>query len=139
MKIYPLFGNGIVGKSQTVTAERRLNCYFENRPDGDKTRVAVYGTPGLNWAYSISGGLPARGLYGSQTALFCVSGNQFIQLDGGSYSTSILTSSGNVSFAGSANRPADHPAKFGTFLNDRWCSKGRRNLVNLSPTIGLTP
>ena len=45
----------------------------------------------------------------------------------------------HISFAGAQNRPAEHPAKFGTFLNDVWCTNGRRNLINLAPTIGLSP
>jgi hypothetical protein len=42
----PLWGSGTVGKSAVVTAGRRLNCYYEIRPDADKNKIAIYGTPG---------------------------------------------------------------------------------------------
>lgn len=79
MKILPLFGSGIAGKSYVVTRQRRLNCYFENREDGDKTKVAVFGTPGLVASFMANTplGLPMRGLLGTQSALYLVAYNQF--------------------------------------------------------------
>lgn len=47
MKKIPLFGAGVAGKSLPVTVQRRLNCYMDIRPDGDKAKFVVYGTPGL--------------------------------------------------------------------------------------------
>jgi hypothetical protein len=52
MKTIPLFGTGILGKSATVTAQRRVNCYFEIRQDGDKANIAIYGTPGTAQVFS---------------------------------------------------------------------------------------
>ncbi len=46
MKLIQLFGNGVSGKSLTVTDQRRVNCYYEFRDDGEKGKIAVYGTPG---------------------------------------------------------------------------------------------
>lgn len=46
MKPIQLFGNGVSGKSLTVTDQRRVNCYYEFRDDGEKGKIAVYGTPG---------------------------------------------------------------------------------------------
>lgn len=60
MPIYPLFGLGQEGKSPTVTAQRHLNCYAEFVPNGDKTKVAFYGTPGLTLKTSF-GDTPVRG------------------------------------------------------------------------------
>lgn len=79
MKILPLFGSGTAGKSFVVTRQRRLNVYFEDRKDGDKTKVAVYGTPGLvaSFTPSTPGGLPLRGFQGTQSALYLVAYNQF--------------------------------------------------------------
>jgi hypothetical protein len=73
-----MFGAGIAGKSYAVTRERRLNVYVENRPDGDKTKLALYGTPGLAPKFT----LPAvvRGLLGTQTALYAVAGGNFYQV-----------------------------------------------------------
>lgn len=79
MRIIPLFGSGIGGKSYVVTCQRRLNCYFENREDGDKTRVAIYGTPGLvaKFTPSTPSNQPMRGILGTQSALYLVASNQF--------------------------------------------------------------
>lgn len=78
-RIVPLFGSGRASKSFVVTRQRRLNCYFENRKDQDKTKVAVYGTPGLVAAFQPSTllGSALRAFFGTQTALFLVSYNQF--------------------------------------------------------------
>ena len=75
MKIVPVFGNGIAGKSFNVTRERRLNCYIENRPDGDKSKAIVYGTPGLVYAFNTGYAQVTRGMIGTQNNLFVVTGN----------------------------------------------------------------
>jgi hypothetical protein len=72
----PLFGSGIAGKSYIVTRQRRLNCYLENRQDGDKSRIVIFGTPGLVSQFKIAA-TPVRGLLGTQSALFAISGNSF--------------------------------------------------------------
>jgi hypothetical protein len=81
MKIIPLFGNSISGESQVITAQRRLNCYLENRDDGDKTKIAVIGTPGLNPVFTIGTitGLPLRALNGDANYLYACAVNQFLQ------------------------------------------------------------
>jgi hypothetical protein len=97
----PLFGSGIYGKSYVITRQRRLNVYMEQRQDGDKSRIVVYGTPGMVPTFTIAG-LPVRGLLGTQTALFSVSGNQFQQLtaNGSAVVARTLSSSvGNLSMA----------------------------------------
>ena len=99
-----MFGEGIAGKSYVVTRQRRLNCYFENRPDGDKTKIAVYGTPGLVAAFQPSTPLnqPLRGFLGTQSALYIVAYNQFQSLTstGASLATGTLgTTAGVVSMA----------------------------------------
>ena len=105
MQVIPMFGGSIASKSLVVSAQRRVNCYFENRQDGDKTKVAVYGTPGLVLQFS----LPAtiRGMFGTQSSLYAVAGNTFYSLSStGStlYSNTLLTASGTVSMAGSATQ-----------------------------------
>jgi len=70
-----MFGNGMAGHSYPITRQRRVNVYFENRPDGDKTQVAVFGTPGLTTRFTLSG--TPRGVLGSESALFSVIGNTF--------------------------------------------------------------
>lgn len=79
MRVVPLFGSGVYGKSAVVTRQRRINCYYEQRPDGDKSKVAIYGTPGLQLKYNVGGSsnLPVRALLGVNTALYMVVGNNF--------------------------------------------------------------
>lgn len=60
-KIVPLFGVGLQGKSSTVTAQRHLNLFAELVPDGDKTRLAFYGTPG-DTLFTSFGDTPIRGV-----------------------------------------------------------------------------
>ena len=76
----PLFGNGIYSKSYVVTRQRRLNVYFEQRQDGDKSRIVIYGTPGLVPAFNITN-VPVRGLLGTQTDLFAISGSTFFHFN----------------------------------------------------------
>ncbi len=100
MKPVPMFGAGIASKSYAVTRQRRLNVYLENRPDGDKTKVALYGTPGLAPKFT----LPAvvRGLLGTQTALYAVGGQNFYQIGPSGqtlYSAPIRTNSSPVGMA----------------------------------------
>lgn len=83
-RIVPLFGSGRASKSFVVTRQRRLNCYFENRKDQDKTKVACYGTPGLVAAFMPSTPLNStlRAFFGTQTALFLIAYNQFQSVNG---------------------------------------------------------
>jgi hypothetical protein len=81
MKIVPLFGGSTRQKSPVVTVQRRLNCYLENRVDGDKTKVAIYGTPGMLLKFTAGvSGPPMRAMLGSQTALYVIQYNQFLSL-----------------------------------------------------------
>jgi hypothetical protein len=85
MKKIPLFGIGVGGKSSTVTSERRVNCYYELRPDGDKTEIAIYGTPGTSLWQTLAGTGPVRGLhvaYGLTPEVGNLSGTQIFYLQG---------------------------------------------------------
>ena len=100
MKVSAVFGSGIAsGKSYVVTRQRRLNCYYENRDDSDKSKVAIYGTPGLKLLFSI-GSAPARGILGTSTVLYAVAASTFYQLNATGvvlYSAPITSLSGLVS------------------------------------------
>jgi hypothetical protein len=80
MKKVPLFGAGTTGKSLTVTAQRRLNVYYEVRVDGDKTNIAIFGTPGLTLANSALSNVN-RGMYVMGAFLYVVSGNTLFQFN----------------------------------------------------------
>lgn len=47
MRLVPLFGRGVKGKSTNVTAQRRLNLYAEVPSETDKSSYVLYGRPGL--------------------------------------------------------------------------------------------
>jgi len=100
MKIQPLFGAGIQGRSLPVTAQRRLNCYFEQRPDGDKSSIVVYGTPGL--VYQTTMMSVVRRMLGTQSTLYVVAGNALYSLTPTFTQTQLgflQTSTGTVSMA----------------------------------------
>lgn len=103
LKVLPLFGSATRSKSAVVTVQRRLNCYFELRKDGDKTKIACYGTPGLSPLFQLSApSLPVRGWTGTQSALYAVVYNQFQSVGAAGnaiFSGTLNTYSGNVSLA----------------------------------------
>jgi hypothetical protein len=104
MKTVPLFGAGIQGRSLPVTAQRRLNCYFEQRPDGDKSSIVVYGTPGL----VNLGTLPAviRRMLGTQTLLYVVAGTQLYSVSTSYVQTALGTLNTNSGTVSMANNPS---------------------------------
>lgn len=104
MRVHPLFGSGIAGKSLVVTAQRRLNCYFENRSDKDRTPIACYGTPGMKFAFSVGSlAQPVRGM-AAGIYIWYVIGNKFLQtrFDGSALfqaTNTLASSAGYVSFS----------------------------------------
>lgn len=58
----PLFGVGLQGKSPNVTANKLINAYYEFQEIPDRTKVAIYGTPGLT-QFVDRGATPWRGLH----------------------------------------------------------------------------
>lgn len=102
--IIDLFGAGTVSKSVVVTRQRRLNVYFENRKDRDKSRIVCYGTPGLVAAFQPSTPFnnPIRAFFGTQTALFLVAFNQFQSVNASGkalFSGTLGTYAGNCGIA----------------------------------------
>jgi hypothetical protein len=99
--IYPLFGLGNEAKSVVVSAQERLNVYFEPRPDGDKNAMSAYGTVGLTQFGSVVG-QPWRGLHRTQDRLFGVQQNALYEIfsDGTTaFRGTLLTSTGRVGMA----------------------------------------
>lgn len=58
--IVPLFGMGNYGRSRTASAQRHLNLYAEIQPEGEKSRIVFYGTPGTTLRDEF-GDTPGRG------------------------------------------------------------------------------
>jgi len=73
MQPIPLFGSGLNAYSPYVTRQRRLNCFFEIKPDGDKSNLIVRGTPGLVAWISLPSE-PVRGWHVVSNILYVVSG-----------------------------------------------------------------
>jgi hypothetical protein len=101
VKPLDLFGSGVQSYSAVVTSQRRLNCFYDLRKDGDKYRVAVVGTPGLTLASTLPPGT-VRGWWAVGTTLYIVSGSSVY-----TYTTigtltrigGISTSAGKISMA----------------------------------------
>jgi hypothetical protein len=98
-----LFGLGQQGKSPVVTAQKHLNLYAEIIPAGEEeTRVAFYGTPGLELFTSTLGDTPIRGWIAVGDYIYLVHRGTFWQIDNAGTNTSrgtIGTTSGAVYLA----------------------------------------
>jgi len=96
-----LFSTGMFGKSVNVTAQNRLNCYLEFQPPGDRSRVAIYGTPGLD-LFTSFGETPVRGLWQKGDFFYAVHRGTFYEVNNSGVKTSkgtINTTSGRVYMA----------------------------------------
>lgn len=94
----PLFGLGLQGKSPSVTANTLINAYYEFQQEKDRTRVAIYGTPGLS-LFVDRGETPWRGLHPLNNLLYGVHRNTFYEINNAGAITArgtIGTSEGRV-------------------------------------------
>lgn len=73
MKPIPLFGDGIKSYSEAVTAQRRLNVFFDARNDGDKQQLVIRGTPGSQLWVTLPV-YPIRGWREVKGVLYAVAG-----------------------------------------------------------------
>ena len=92
-------GVGLQAKSPNVTAQTRVNMYLEFTPAGDKTRVAAYGTPGLE-LFCDFGDTPARAHYPLGVLDYVVHRGTFWEVSNAGTKTnrgSLLTTSGRCS------------------------------------------
>jgi hypothetical protein len=80
MKQFPLFGLGQQGKSPTITAQRHLNLYAEITPEGEKSRVAFYGTPGTTLRTTF-GDTPVRGWIAVDSLYYAVHRGKFYSVN----------------------------------------------------------
>lgn len=103
MAIISLFGfdvSGAQSKSININAQERLNLYVEVRPDPDRTRTALYCTPGLADFVDL-GSNPARGIYAVGDYLYVVQNDRLRRINNaGAISATLgtlLTSTGYVS------------------------------------------
>jgi hypothetical protein len=78
----PLIGVGVSAKSAVLNAQRRLNCYLEPQYDGDKSQLAVFGTPGLVKVLD-QGAQVFRGGATEGELLYLGQGNKFLEVNNG--------------------------------------------------------
>lgn len=98
-----IFGLGQESKSPYVTAKSLQNMYCETRPNGEKSSMVAYRTPGLE-LFNDFGSSVIRGMWEFQkTSLaFLVVGNTFYEVNGSGVFTSrgtLNTSTGFVSMS----------------------------------------
>jgi hypothetical protein len=77
--------------SPYVTSQRRLNCYFEVIPGGEKgVNIFVRGTPGLKYFITLPT-FPITGFLAYNNVLYVVAGNVFYSVSGGGAVTALGT------------------------------------------------
>src|SRR3990167_4125794 len=103
MPVIPLFGTNIQGKSSTSTSQRHLNIYAEIIPEGEKSRLVFYGTPGLILRAGASlGDTPIRGWIVVGSFYYLVHRGTLYEVNNAGIKTSrgtISTTSGRVDMA----------------------------------------
>ena len=105
MEPVQLWGSGTLSKAATVTAQRRVNVYFEIRPDGDKANVVVIGRPGLTNRLTLSPtpNGPIRGVHEGEAYAYIVAGDTLYRVTADLQTqatfSGLLTTSGTVSMA----------------------------------------
>jgi hypothetical protein len=99
-----LFGTGTQSASPAITAQQRINCFVELRREGEKTRYAIIGRPGMTSFVSTLGANPTRGMWAVNSLatplLFVVQGATLYSIDNAGSSAiigTIGTSAGDVS------------------------------------------
>jgi len=80
MKQIPLFGDSLKSISPNLTGQRRVNCYYDIRDDGDKNIIAIKGTPGLTLFATLPTS-PIRGFTEAAGYLYVVAGQGVYQVN----------------------------------------------------------
>jgi len=92
MQPVPIFGSGIQSYSSVATSQRRLNCYYDPRPDGDKTAAVIRSTPGSALWITLPSA-PIRGWHVVGNNLFVVASRNVYR----------VTTAGAISLMGTLN------------------------------------
>ncbi len=97
----PLMGLGFQNKSPNVTSQTRVNLYLEFVPEGEKIKVAAYGTPGLELFVDF-GSTPVRAHYPVGNYNYVVHRGTLWEVNNAGTKTSrgsLLTTSGRCSMS----------------------------------------
>jgi len=99
MQTIPLFGSGVNAYSAYISRQRRLNCFYEVRQDGDKAQLIIRGTPGMTSFLTLPDA-PIRGWIVVANVLYVVAGLVLYSILPNGTVTSLgsldITSVGNV-------------------------------------------
>lgn len=101
MKPVPIFGVGLQGKSPNITAQSRVNAYYEIQQDDDKSKISLIGTPGRTLFLSF-GDTPCRGAIAVGSLMYVVHRGTFYEVNNAGVKTSrgaLNTTSGRVDMA----------------------------------------
>jgi hypothetical protein len=101
MQPIPLFGTGIKSYSDVVTSQRRLNCFFDARPDGDRNAFILRGTPGTVLRFTLPTS-PIRGMSVVKGLMYIIAGSILYEINSSGTVTSrgaLSTGTGIVSIA----------------------------------------
>ena len=78
----PLFGSGEKAISPTITSQRRVNCFYDYRIDGENNQIVILQTPGLTRLATLPTS-PIRAEYAQGTMTFFFAGNALYVLQQG--------------------------------------------------------
>lgn len=117
-----LFGIGQASKSPFVTAKQLTNIYCEVRPQGEKSSLVAYGTPGLSAPLVDFGATPIRGglEFPSMSVCFVVHRGVFYEVNNAGVSTNrgtLLTTTGRVSMSDNGVQVMIVDGSFGYIYN----------------------
>ena len=98
-----LFGIGIAAKSPYVTAKKLQNLYAESRPQGEKSMMVAYGTPGQVLFVDLGATPPRGGLeFANGSVCYVVHRGNLWEINNAGVAThrgTLLTNAGRVSMA----------------------------------------
>jgi hypothetical protein len=92
MKKIPIFGESVKAINPQITAQHRVNCFYEVVLGGEKEGVAIRGTPGLT-LFTTFPTYPIRGWCAAGAYLYVVAGTYLYQvsINGGYLNVGTLT------------------------------------------------
>ena len=79
MKKIPIFGTSVEGISKNLSAQRRVNCFYEIVQTGEGEQIAIRGTPGLTLFVTLPS-FPIRGMIEANQYLYVVAANNVYQV-----------------------------------------------------------
>lgn len=97
MQPIDIFGSGIKSVNPSLSAQRRVNCFYDVRVDSEKSQLILKGTPGTT-VFCTLPTFPIRGWIEFDGFLYVVAANVFYQVSstGGYIKLGVIGSNGNT-------------------------------------------